>query len=71
MLTQNSLFQTVIKKVTDYNMICFKGYVEDAYLEYYAYKYASMQAMLLKKWMEDGMVVEPKKMAEIFMNHMY
>ena len=42
---------------------------EDA--EYYAYKYAAMQAMLLKKWLNEGMIVEPRKMTEYFLKDIH
>lgn len=64
--SQNSLFNTVINKLTVFNMKLYENYVSKEDVEYYAYKYASLQAMLLKKWMFEGMVVEPKKMAEYF-----
>lgn len=64
--SQNSLFNTVIAKLTVFNMKLYEKYISKEDVEYYAYKYASLQAMLLKKWMNEGMVVEPKKMAEYF-----
>jgi hypothetical protein len=35
-------------------------------LEYISYKYSSLQAMLLKKWMLDGMKIQPSKLAQYF-----
>lgn len=69
--SQNSLFNTIISKLQTYNINLFKTYIPEEDIEYYAYKYASLQAMLLKKWMKDGMVVEPRKMAEYFFYDIY
>lgn len=67
--SQNSLFNTLISKLLELNkeLYLFK-LPNDVDLEYYCYKYASIQAMLLKKWILDGMQVSPKKMTEYFMN---
>lgn len=64
--SQNSLFNTLIQKLTEFNMKLYEEYFEKEDIEYYAYKYASLQAMLLKKWINDGMKVEPRKMVEYF-----
>ena len=69
--SQNSLFHTIISRLTAYNMKLYKEHFPEEGMEYYAYKYASMQAMLLKKWMNEGMVVEPRKMAEYFLNDIH
>lgn len=64
---QNSLFNTLIQKLTEFNIELYEEYFENEDIEYYAYKYASLQAMLLKKWIHDGMKVEPRKMVEYFL----
>ena len=66
--TQNSLFNTLINKLTEFNEELYNSFFPKEYSEYYAYKYASLQAMLLKKWILDGMKISPKKMAEIFLH---
>ena len=66
--TQNSLFNTLINKVTEFNMQIYKDVYPSEYVDYYAYKYAASQAMLLKKWILDGMKLPPKVMAQIFLN---
>lgn len=66
--SQNSLFHTVIARLTEFNREVYKKYIPAEDVEYYSYKYATMQAMLLKKWMQEGMVVEPSRMAEYFLN---
>ena len=66
--SQNSLFNTLIKELTEFNKEIYKGIMSEEDIEYYAYKYAASQAMLLKKWILEGMKVEPKKMAEYFIN---
>jgi len=68
---QNSLFDTIISQLTKRNIELYqseKAYKDSLDLEYYAYRNAATQAMLLKKWMLDGMKVSPSKMAEYFMN---
>lgn len=68
---QNSFFETVISKLEQFNKelytieITKKVSAED--ISYLSYKYASMQAMLLKKWMKEGMKVPPEKMVEYFL----
>lgn len=69
--SQNSLFNTLIKVLSEYNKnlyITQKKEFSFQDIDYYSYKYASSQAMLLKKWICEGMKIEPKKMAEYFIN---
>ena len=64
---QNSLFDTIISLLTEYNREVYKNHLSGEDLEYFSYKYAAIQAMLLKKWMLEGMKTQPEKMAEYFM----
>lgn len=64
--SQNSLFNTLIQRLTEFNINLYEGYLDKEDIEYYAYKYASLQTMFLKKWINDGMKVEPRKMVEYF-----
>lgn len=63
---QNSLFDTVLNVVEEYNRKLFEPYASGDDLDYYSYKYSSLQAMLLKKWMIDGMKVKPGEIAKYF-----
>lgn len=74
--SQNSLFDTIIELLTENNKklilngsknrnVCLSG----VDIDYYAYKYAATQAMLLRKWMNDGMKVSPEKMAEFYIDN--
>lgn len=40
-------------------------------IEYYSYKNACLNVMLLKKWMQEGMIVSPEKMAEYYLYHLW
>lgn len=69
---QNSLFDTIIANLFEENYRLHREAFpqQDAIdHEYLSYKYASSQAMLLKKWMMDGMVVSPTKMADYFYHY--
>ena len=66
--TQNSLFNTLINRLTEFNCKIYKEMYPIEFVEDYAYKYASMQAMLLKKWILDGMKLSPKEMTNIFLH---
>ena len=63
---QNSLFDTVLNIVEEYNRKIFTPYASGVDFEYISYKYSSLQAMLLKKWMLDGMKIQPSKLAQYF-----
>ncbi len=70
---QNSLFETIIEKLTEINCDIYSkqehlGFTKDD-IEYLAFKYAASQAMLLKKWMLDGMVIPPEKMMEYYLHN--
>lgn len=67
---QNSLFDTIISQLTEYNKKIYCRVFDGDDLEYCSYKYAATQAMLLKKWMVEGMRIQPEKMAEYFMHNM-
>ncbi len=65
---QNSLFENIITHLQNMNMKRFeKYYPETRRREYLSYKLATSQAMLLKKWISDGMVDSPEFMTEIFL----
>ena len=66
--SQNSLFNTLIHKLTELNCEIYKDVYTTDLIEYYAYKYAALQAMLLKKWILDGMKLPASTMAEIFLH---
>ena len=51
---QNSLFDTIIQ--------------DQIKLDYLSYKYASTQVMLLKKWLNNGMVESPEFMTEVYLD---
>lgn len=68
---QNSFFETIISRLEIFNKDLYsrtlsnKASQED--ISYIAYRFASMQAMLLKKWIKEGMKVSPEKMTEYFL----
>ena len=66
---QNSLFDTIIQILTEYNKGLHKNNLSGDDLEYFSYKYAATQAMLLKKWMLEGMKISPEKMAVYFIQN--
>ena len=49
---QNSFFESLIKYIYELELVCLKqqNINDEQDLDYLAYKFASMQAMLLKKW---------------------
>ena len=66
---QNSLFDTIIER----NQIVFSYLYKDIIqnqikLDYLSYKYASTQVMLLKKWLNNGMVESPEFMTEVYLD---
>lgn len=63
---QNSLFFTIVNTLTEYNKNIYKSIYSGDDLEYYSYKFAATQAMLMRKWLVEGMKVSHKKMAEYF-----
>ena len=65
---QNSLFDTIISRMQVVFETLFKEIIGDRKeLEYQSYKYASSSAMLLKKWMNDGMVESPEFITKIYL----
>ena len=66
---QNSLFFTIVNTLTEYNKKLYSDIYSGDDLEYYSYKYAATQAMLMRKWLIEGMKVSHKKMAEYFFNN--
>lgn len=67
---QNSLFFTITNALTEYNKNLYTDILTGDDLEYYSYKYAAMQAMLMRKWLQGGMKIGPDKMTEYFYNDM-
>ena len=65
---QNSLFFTIVNTLTEYNKKIYGRVYSGDDLEYYSYKFAATQAMLMRKWLIEGMKVSHKKMAEYFFN---
>lgn len=64
---QNSMFENIITHLEKINLKRMRPYIEDAQqLEYFAYRFAATQAMLLKKWLMDGMNQTPEFMSDIF-----
>lgn len=65
---QNSLFDTMIIRTKDLFQKLFQSFIaDDKELDYLSYKYASSQAMLLKKWIQDGMKESPQFMTRIYL----
>ena len=68
--SQNSLFNTIIEKMYEINYNYWFDYINDSDIrDYLSYKYASSQAIFLKKWLIDGMKVKPEIMTKIFFHH--
>ena len=66
---QNSLFDTMILRMQIVFKILFKEIIDDKReLEYLSHKYASSSAMLLKKWMKDGMIESPEFITKIYLS---
>ncbi|MCM1195387.1 MAG: TetR/AcrR family transcriptional regulator [Corallococcus sp.] len=68
---QNSLFETIIDTLDKNNkMLIQSRFPEKAEqdIDYYSYKMAATQAMLLKKWFNDGMRASPKDMTRYFLD---
>ncbi|MGN0627132.1 MAG: TetR/AcrR family transcriptional regulator [Oscillospiraceae bacterium] len=65
---QNSLFENIIERLEKVNMVRIEKYYPDIrQREYISYKFAASQAMLLKKWISEGMDESPEFMAEVFL----
>lgn len=66
---QNSLFEDIIARIEKINMKRLEKYYPDLkQREYTSYKFAASQAMLLKKWISEGMAESPEFLAEVFMS---
>lgn len=62
---QNSLLSILVKHIKLINDEIVKSFpCSDIDKEYIAYFYASAQAMLLLKWIDEGMIVSPERVAE-------
>lgn len=71
---QNSLFDTIIHHLYINNIILYTRRSPESSktdIEYYAYKNATTQAMLLRKWINEDMCVSIAKMAQYFMKDLY
>jgi len=66
---QNSLFDTIIERNQIVFSYLYKDIIQDQIkLDYLSYKYASTQVMLLKKWLNNGMVESPEFMTEVYLD---
>ncbi len=64
---KNTLFDDIISRIQKLNMEIFNiGLENSTTIEYLSYKYAATQAMLLKKWMVDGMKESPEFMTKVY-----
>lgn len=67
---QNSLFDTMISRSCKIFESLFDEFISDKKrLEYLSYKFASDQAMLIRKWMMDGMKESPEFMVNIYLSN--
>lgn len=64
---QNSFFDTVIYQLTENNKKLYENVMDYETINYVSYKFATSQAMLLKKWINEGMVVPPERMANYYL----
>lgn len=66
---QNSLFDIIITHCSKLCRNLYDPYIEDKKkLDYLSYKYATSSAMLLKKWMHEGMEESAEFLAEIYLS---
>lgn len=66
---QNSLFDTIIERNQRVFSYLYKDIIQDKIkLDYLSYKYASTQVMLLRKWINKGMIESPEFMTEIYLD---
>ena len=69
---RNTLFENIIARIQKFNTPIFENVVPDKKrAEYLSYKYSSTQAMLIKKWMSDGMKESPEFMADIYFSELH
>ena len=67
---QNSLFDTMISRSSKIFESIFDEFIADKRkLEYLSYKFAADQAMLIRKWMQEGMKENPEFMAGIYLSN--
>lgn len=65
---QNSLFDTIISRSIKIFETLFMEYIQDnKKLEYLSYKFATGFALLLRKWLFDGMKESPEFMVDIYL----
>lgn len=65
---QNSLFDTIISRSTKIFETLFVEHIQDdKRLKYLSYKFAVAFAMLLRKWLSDGMTESPEFIADIYL----
>lgn len=65
---QNSLFETSITNLTEfYKETLSKNYPDYTKLDYVAFKLASSQIMMVKKWLFEGAKVSPRDLTNYFL----
>ena len=66
---QNSLFEIIIHRCTQFCRQTFDEYFDDKIaLDYLAYKICVDQCNVTEKWMHSGMQESPEFLAEIYLN---
>ena len=69
---RNTLFENIIARIQKFNIPIYEKVESDKKrVEYLSYKYSSTQAMLIKKWMSDGMKESPEFMAGIYFSELH
>ncbi len=64
-----AFFNTIIERNQIVFSYLYKDIIQDQIkLDYLSYKYASTQVMLLKKWLNNGMVESPEFMTEVYLD---
>ncbi len=67
---QNSLFDTMILRSSIIFESIFKDYITDEKrLKYLSYKFGADQAMLIRKWLTEGMKETPEFMADVYLTN--
>lgn len=68
--TKNSLVDLILQYMPKLGEKHYQKYIVDKKeLDYIAYKFAVSQAMLLKKWIQEGMVESAEFMTKIYLYH--
>lgn len=67
----DTFLRVVTWAIYDYNrehipLLSGRSDVQDWIVDYIAYFFASSQAMLMQKWISEGMVISPKKLAGLY-----